>query len=87
MSQELIYILMGVLSAAVAIFYTKKQLSSKRLKDIEELVLMNNRLLGFLAETLAPITHMVENSQQELNEDLLSELVKHSAELEKWGKT
>lgn len=57
-----------------------------RLKDIEELVLMNNRLLGFLAETLAPITHMVENSQQELNEDLLSELVKHSAELEKWGK-
>ena len=59
----------------------------KRLKDIEELVLMNNRLLGFLAETLAPITHMAENSQQELNEDLLSELVKHSAELEKWGKT
>ena len=59
----------------------------KQLKNLEEVVLMNNRLLGFLTETFSPAPPAYEDSQAEINEDLLSELIKHSAELEKWGKS
>ena len=58
-----------------------------RLKSLEDLVLMNNRLLGFIAETLSPVANLTESSKANLSEDLLSELIKHSAELEKWGKS
>ena len=59
----------------------------KRLKNLEDVVLMNNRLLGFLSESFFPINRIKHDSESELNEDLLSELLKHSAELEKWGKS
>tara|TARA_R100000995_G_scaffold84601_1_gene63852 strand:- start:3236 stop:3490 length:255 start_codon:yes stop_codon:yes gene_type:complete len=59
----------------------------KRLKGLEELVLMNNRLLGFIVETLSPAPLRTQSFDSNLNEDLLSELIKHSAELETWGKS
>ena len=70
---------------------TEQEQSIKRLdnklKNLEDIVLMNNRLLGFLSESLFPINRIQQDSESELNEDLLSELIKHSAELEKWGKS
>ena len=70
---------------------TEQEQSIKRLdnklKNLEDIVLMNNRLLGFLSESFFPINRIQQDSESELNEDLLSELIKHSAELEKWGKS
>ena len=59
----------------------------KRLKGLEDLVLMNNRLLGFIVETLSPTPLRTQSFNSNLNEDLLLELIKHSAELETWGKS
>ena len=58
----------------------------KKLTGLQETVLMNNQLLGFLSKTLLPTEESLGNYETPLNEELLEELIKHSAELEKWGK-
>lgn len=80
------YLLKILLECLTEQEYSIKKLN-KKLKSLEEITLMNNRLLGFLSETISPIRRPYKDSQSELNEDLLSELIKHSAELEKWGKS
>ena len=59
----------------------------KKLTDLQEVVLMNNQLLGFLSKTLMPMAESSVNSETQLNEELWEELTKHSAQLEKWGKS
>ena len=58
----------------------------KKLIGLEELVLMNNQLLGFLAKISLPTEEYLENSEMQLKEELLEELIKHSVDQEKWGK-
>tara|TARA_R100001460_G_scaffold104314_1_gene149975 strand:+ start:551 stop:811 length:261 start_codon:yes stop_codon:yes gene_type:complete len=58
----------------------------KKLDKLQELVLMNNDLLGFLAKNSMPIDQMIINTEIPLNQELWEELIKYSAELEKWGK-
>ena len=57
---------------------------NKKLERLQELSLMNNDLLGFLAKN-ASDTPLV-NFDIAFSQELREELVKHSAELEQWGK-
>jgi hypothetical protein len=57
---------------------------NKKLERLQELSLMNNDLLGFLAKNSMD-TSMV-NFDIPFDKELWEELVKHSAELEQWGK-
>jgi len=57
---------------------------NKKLERLQELSLMNNDLLGFLAKNSMD-TSMV-NFDISFDKELWEELVKHSAELEQWGK-
>jgi hypothetical protein len=57
---------------------------NKKLERLQELSLMNNDLLGFLAKNSID-TSMV-NFDMPFDKELWEELVKHSAELEQWGK-
>ena len=58
----------------------------RKLTDLQEVVLMNNQLLAFLAKTLIPMEGYSENSKMPLSEELWEELIRLSVELEKWGK-
>jgi len=58
----------------------------QKLDRLQELVLMNNDLLGFLAKNSMPIDQMIVNAEIPLNQEMWEELIKYSAELEKWGK-
>ena len=57
---------------------------NKKLERLQELSLMNNDLLGFLAKNAsdAPLV----NFDIPFSQELWEELIKHSAELEQWGK-
>ena len=57
---------------------------NKKLERLQELSLMNNDLLGFLAKNSMD-TSMV-NFDMPFDKELWEELIKHSAELEQWGK-
>ena len=57
---------------------------NKKLERLQELSLMNNDLLGFLAKN-SMNTSMI-NFDMPFDKELWEELVKHSAELEQWGK-
>jgi len=57
---------------------------NKKLERLQELSLMNNDLLGFLAKNSMD-TPMI-NFDMPFNKELWEELVKYSAELEQWGK-
>ncbi len=59
----------------------------KKLTDSLEVGLMNNQLLGFLLKTSQPMEEFSENLEIPLSKELLEELIKHSAELERWGKS
>lgn len=58
----------------------------KKLDRLQELILMNNDLLGFLAKNSSPVDEMIIKTEIPLNQEMWEELIKHSAELEKWGK-
>ena len=47
---------------------------------------MNNDLLGFLAKNSMPADEMIIKTEIPLNQEVWEELIKYSAELEKWGK-
>tara|TARA_A100000171_G_scaffold24567_1_gene22842 strand:+ start:360 stop:614 length:255 start_codon:yes stop_codon:yes gene_type:complete len=57
---------------------------NKKLERLQELSLMNNDLLGFLAKN--SINTSMVNFDMPFDKELWEELVKHSAELEQWGK-
>ena len=58
----------------------------EKLDRLQELILMNNDLLGFLAKNSSPVDEMIIKTEIPLNQEMWEELIKHSAELEKWGK-
>ena len=58
----------------------------KKLDRLQELILMNNDLLGFLAKNSSPVDEMIIKTEIPLNQEMWEELIKHSAELEKWGQ-
>jgi len=58
----------------------------KKLDKLQELILMNNDLLGFLAKNSMPADEMIIKTEIPLNQEVWEELIKYSAELEKWGK-
>jgi hypothetical protein len=57
---------------------------NKKLERLQELSLMNNDLLGFLAKNSMDTSML--NFDMPFNKELWEELVKYSAELEQWGK-
>jgi hypothetical protein len=57
---------------------------NKKLERLQELSLMNNDLLGFLAKNSMDTSML--NFDMPFNQELWEELVKYSAELEQWGK-
>ena len=79
------YLLRLLLECLTTQEYSIKDLDNK-LKDLGEVVLMNNQLLGYLSKTLTPVAEFSENYETQSKEELWEELTKHSAELEKWGK-
>jgi|TARA_B100000085_G_scaffold283747_1_gene315132 hypothetical protein len=79
------YLLRLLLECLTAQEYEIKRLD-KKLDKIQELILMNNDLLGFLAKNSMPADQMILNTEIPLNQELWEELIKYSAELEKWGK-
>jgi hypothetical protein len=79
------YLLRLLLECLTAQEYEIKRLD-KKLDKIQELILMNNDLLGFLAKNSMPVDQMIVNTEIPLNQELWEELIKYSAELEKWGK-
>lgn len=79
------YLLRLLLECLTAQEYEIKRLD-KKLDKLQELILMNNDLLGFLAKNSMPADQMILNTEIPLNQELWEELIKYSAELEKWGK-
>lgn len=57
---------------------------NKKIERLQDLSLMNNDLLGFLAKN--SMDDSMVNFNILLSKELWEELVKHSAELEQWGK-
>lgn len=58
----------------------------KKVNGLEELSYLNNQLLGFLASTIAPAEHKINSANLKMTEEIIYELVKHSAEFEEWGQ-
>jgi hypothetical protein len=56
----------------------------KKLEGLQELSLMNNDLLGFLAKNSSDSP--IVNFNIPFSKELWEELIKYSAELEQWGK-
>ena len=79
------YLLRLFLECLTAQEYEIKRLD-KKLDKLQVLILMNNDLLGFLAKNSMPADQMILNTEIPLNQELWEELIKYSAELEKWGK-
>ena len=79
------YLLRLLLECLTAQEYEIKRLD-KKLDKLQELILMNNDLLGFLAKNSMPADQIILNTEIPLNQELWEELIKYSAELEKWGK-
>ena len=79
------YLLRLLLECLTAQEYEIKRLD-KKLDKLQELILMNNDLLGFLAKNSMPADQMILNTEIPLNQELWEELIKYSSELEKWGK-
>ena len=59
----------------------------KKLNNLEEVSLMNNQLLGFLGKIITRGEESLGNLGMPLSRELQEELIKHSAELETWGKS
>ena len=57
---------------------------NKKIERLQDLSLMNNDLLGFLAKN--SMDDSMVNFNILFSKELWEELVKHSAELEQWGK-
>ncbi len=57
---------------------------NKKLEGLQELSLMNNDLLGFLAKNSSD--NPIVNFNIPFSKELWEELIKYSAELEQWGK-
>jgi len=57
---------------------------NKKLEGLQELSLMNNDLLGFLAKNSSDSP--IVNFNIPFSKELWEELIKYSAELEQWGK-
>lgn len=55
--------------------------------DSNEINLMNNEILGFLAKTIAPVQKVTKKTQTEINIEVWEELIKHSGDLGIWGES
>ena len=75
-----------LLDCLLIIRFSQKD-SNKKLKDFEEMVSANNRLLMSLLRILIQKEGYLENSETQLNEELLEALIKYSVEKEKWGES
>ena len=69
---------------------TEQENSIKKLDNkvtaLQELSYLNNQLLGFVASTLSSTQHKITSANLKMTEEIIYELVKHSAEFEEWGQ-
>ena len=77
----------GLLLDCLATVESSQKELDKKIDDLMGVVLANNQLLGLCMKTLGATGEFSENSEAPLSEDLLEELIKYSAEREKWGKS
>ena len=57
---------------------------NKKLTELEDLMMINNNLLGFLSQIVAPYQKKQDHN---INTEIYNYLVKHSIENESWGKS
>jgi len=57
---------------------------NKKLTELEDLMMINNNLLGFLSQVVAP--HQKQQDHN-INTEIYNYLVKYSIENESWGKS
>jgi|TARA_R100000908_G_C3706341_1_gene114736 hypothetical protein len=57
---------------------------NKKLTGLEDLMVINNNLLGFLSQIVAPYQKQQDHN---INTEIYSYLVKYSIENESWGKS
>jgi hypothetical protein len=57
---------------------------NKKLTELEDLMMINNNLLGFLSQVVAPYQKQQDNN---INSEIYNYLVKYSIENESWGKS
>lgn len=60
---------------------------NNKVVDSNEINLMNNEILGFLAKTIAPVQKTAKKTQTEVNIEVWEELIKHSGDLGIWGES
>ena len=77
----------GLLLDCLTMLESSQSDLDKKLDGLMEVALANNQLLGLFMKTLGVTDESSGNLKTPLNEDLLEELIKHSAEQEKWGKS
>ena len=77
----------GLLLDCLTMLESSQKDLDKKLEGLMEVVLANNQLLGLLTKTLGVTEESLGNLETPLSEDLVEELIKHSAEQEKWGKS
>lgn len=57
---------------------------NKKILQLEDLMVINNNLLGFLSQVVAPYQKQTEHT---VNNEIYSYLVKYCIENESWGKS
>lgn len=57
---------------------------NKKILELEDLMVINNNLLGFLSQIIAPYQQQQENM---IDKEIQTYLVKYSIENESWGKS
>jgi hypothetical protein len=57
---------------------------NKKLTELEDLMMINNNLLGFLSQVVAPYQKQQDSN---INSEIYNYLVKYSIENESWGKS
>lgn len=60
---------------------------NNKILNSNEINLMNNEILGFLAKTVAPVQKTVVKTQTEINIEVWEELLRHSGDLGIWGES
>ena len=77
----------GLLLDCLTMLESSQKDLDKKLEGLMEVVLANNQLLGLFMKTLGVTDESSENLKTPLSEDLLEELIKHSADRETWGRS
>ena len=82
MNNELIRILLDYMSQQESDI---SNLNNKVI-GLEELLIMNNHLLGFLSKIIAPFENKPNTPELDVNNDIYNYLLKYCIENETWGK-